>query len=40
MRDKDHPNTLVGTSGFLKYVASMTPGALFNKRYVVKVGKK
>ena len=40
MRDKKHPNTLVGTSGFLKYVQSMTPGALFNKRYVVKVGKK
>ena len=40
MRDGKHPNTLVGTDGFLKYVASMTPGALFNKRYVVKVGKK
>ena len=40
MRDKKHPNTLVGTSGFLKYVQSMTPGAMLNKRYVVKVGKK
>lgn len=27
MRDKIHPNTLVGTSGYTKYVASMTPGA-------------
>ena len=40
MRDKKHPNTLVGTAGFLKYVQSMTPGAMLNKRYVVKVGKK
>ena len=40
MRDKKHPNTLVGTSGFLKYVQSMTPGAVLNKRYVVKVGRK
>lgn len=27
MRDKDHPNTLVGTAGYLEYVKSMTPGA-------------
>lgn len=40
MRDKKHPNTLVGTAGFLKYVSRMTPGAMLNKRYVVKVGKK
>ena len=40
MRDKKHPNTLVGTDGFLKYVQSMTPGAMLNKRYVVKVGRK
>jgi len=40
MRDKKHPNTLVGTAGFLKYVQSMTPGAMLNKRYVVKVGRK
>ena len=40
MRDKKHPNTFVGTAGFLKYVQSMTPGAMLNKRYVVKVGKK
>ena len=40
MRDKKHPNTLVGTKGFFKYVASMTPGALgLNKRYIVKGGK-
>ena len=40
MRDKKHQNTLVGTKGFFKYVASMTPGALgVNKRYIVKGGK-
>ena len=40
MRDKKHPNTLVGTKGHFKYVAMMTPGALgINKRYVVKGGK-
>jgi hypothetical protein len=27
MRDKIHPNTLVGTKGYLEYVKSMTPGA-------------
>ena len=26
MRDKTHPNTLVGTKGFLEYVKRMTPG--------------
>ncbi len=26
MRDKIHPNTLVGTKGFLKYLQMMTPG--------------
>ena len=36
MRDKIHPNTLVGTNGAFKYVASMTPGALWKTRYVVK----
>jgi len=40
MRDNKHPNTLVGTAGFLKYVQSMTPGSKLNKRYVVKVGRK
>ena len=40
MRDKKHPNTLVGTKGHFKYVAMMTPGALgLNKRYIVKGGK-
>ena len=40
MRDKTHPNTLVGTKGFFNYVAKMTPGALkVNKRYIVKGGK-
>lgn len=26
MRDKKHPNTLVGTKGYFKYTVSMTPG--------------
>ena len=28
MRDKTHPNTLVGTLGAFKHYASMTPGAI------------
>lgn len=28
MRDQNHPNTLVGTSGMFKYYSSMTPGAI------------
>ena len=28
MREPGKPNTLVGTTGYLKYVASMTPGAI------------
>jgi hypothetical protein len=28
MRDKIHPNTLVGTKGYFKYAASKTPGAI------------
>lgn len=37
MRDKNHPNTLVGTTGFFKYAAKMTPGALgTNKKYLAK----
>ena len=27
MRDSDHPNTLVGTKGYLKNVEEKTPGA-------------
>ena len=27
MRDKKHPNTLVGTGGYRKYVQAMTPGS-------------
>jgi hypothetical protein len=30
MRDKIHPNTLVGTLGAFKHDASMTPGAIWN----------
>ena len=36
MRDKIHPNTLVGTKGFLEYVKKMTPG--YNKG--VKIAKQ
>ena len=38
MRDKTHPNTLVGTKGFLKYVTSMTPGAEANKKFLYRTG--
>ena len=39
MRDKTHPNTLVGTKGFLKYVTSMTPGAtITNKKFLYRTG--
>ena len=40
MRDKTHPNTLVGTTGAFKHYASMTPGAIrTNKQYLQKGGK-
>jgi len=40
MRDKTHPNTLVGTLGAFKHYASMTPGAIgTNRQYLQKGGK-
>ena len=40
MRDKTHPNTLVGTLGAFKHYASMTPGAVgTNSQYLQKGGK-
>ena len=40
MRDKKHPNTLVGTLGAFKHYASKTPGAVgTNKQYLQKGGK-
>ena len=38
MGDKKHPNTLVGTNGFLKYVKRMTPGYSVNKKFLYKTG--
>lgn len=49
MRDKTHPNTLVGTDGYLKNVIEKTPGALEhnwnlignkNKQFINKYRKK
>jgi hypothetical protein len=40
MRDRAHPNTLVGTLGAFKHYASMTPGAIgTNSQYLQKGGK-
>jgi hypothetical protein len=40
MRDKTHPNTLVGTLGAFKHYAKMTPGAIgTNIQYLQKGGK-
>ena len=40
MRDKTHPNTLVGTLGAFKHYASKTPGAIgTNSQYLQKGGK-
>jgi hypothetical protein len=34
-RERGKPNTLVGTTGYLKYAASMTPGAIgVNDQYL------
>ena len=38
MRDATHPNTLVGTNGFLKYVMNMTPGSEANKKFLYRTG--
>ena len=40
MRDKIHPNTLVGTLGAFKHYAKMTPGAIgTNSKYLQTGGK-
>jgi hypothetical protein len=40
MREPGKPNTLVGTTGYLKYAASMTPGAIgVNNEYLQDSGK-
>lgn len=40
MRDKTHPNTLVGTLGAFKHYAKMTPGVIgTNSKYLQKGGK-
>jgi hypothetical protein len=39
MRDKNHPNTLVGTLGAFKYYSSLTPGSIgTNQKYLQKGG--
>ena len=40
MRDKTHPNTLVGTKGYLKYVQSMMPGSSYGRQFINKYKKK
>jgi hypothetical protein len=40
MRDKEHPNTLVGTLGAFKYHAKMTPGAIGTGKKNLAVGQK
>ena len=40
MRDKDHPNTLVGTDGFRKNVENWTPGSSWGKQFINKYRKK
>ena len=40
MRDKDHPNTLVGTDGFRKNVEKWTPGSSCGKQFINKYRKK
>jgi hypothetical protein len=40
MRDKTHPNTLVGTDGFKKYVEKMSPGNSYGKQFINKYKKK
>ena len=40
MRDKKHPNTLVGTLGTFKHYAKMTPGAIGTGRKNLQVGGK
>ena len=40
MRDKDHPNTLVGTDGYKKNVEKWTPGSSWGKQFINKYRKK
>jgi len=40
MRDKEHPNTLVGTLGAFKYHAKMTPGAIGTGKKNLAAGQK
>ena len=40
MRDKDHPNTLIGTDGYLKNVKDATPGNEYGKQFINKYKKK
>ena len=40
MRDKDHPNTLVGTAGYKKYVEKMSPGNQWGRQFINKYKKK
>lgn len=40
MRDKEHPNTLVGTLGAFKYHAKMTPGAVGTGKKNLAAGQK
>lgn len=40
MREKNKPNTLVGTTGMFKYFASMTPGAIGTNKQNLVVGQK
>ena len=40
MRDEKHPNTLVGTDGYLKVVKDATPGNEYGKQFINKYKKK
>ena len=40
MRDKDHPNTLVGTAGYKKYAQKMARGSEWGKQFINKYKKK
>jgi hypothetical protein len=40
MRDEKHPNTLIGTDGYLKNVQDKTPGYDYGKQFINKYRKK
>ena len=40
MRDEKHPNTLIGTDGYLKNVQDKTPGHDYGKQFINKYRKK